>query len=186
MCGCEEFTSIPIFKEDSSGGQRVDENMVAVQSSLFTVRFGEGGSLQDHVAARVCSNCGHIDFFTVTPARRAKHNQEKLLPLIEEVEKKLNALKTRYSFEDLAKEQQEVTKELKAISAKLKSDEITIREQKELQKTSSKLNERLNNLTLAGRAMKPLEERLEYLQKLYSRAGEFELEVTTGNNRVWF
>lgn len=186
ICGGNEFSRIPIVQEGKSGSRRVGEDLIAVPVGILVPQFFEGGSLLYRASARVCHNCGHIDFYDGGAARRVKRNQELLYPLIEEIEEKLYTLGYQNSFEE---DKKDLTERLKAVSEKLKSDEITVREQKELQTAAANLRSRLEDLSArekeAQRIIGPLEAELEELKEIYDNAGQYELEENPKTNSIW-
>lgn len=151
ICGCEDHFNIRSIgatieiPQYSSEGE-IDYNakkVIQKPSSLFIADYydgycegGGGTSIKPNFATLICKKCGHVDLFYDHKGLELKVSEYK--KSMSDIEFKINEVKK--TLNEIDKQYKDNLAEIEDIRNKLSSDEITVREQKELTEKAIILN----------------------------------------------
>lgn len=150
------------------------ENFVKTKFPLES--FGEGGASVSHeVDVYLCLNCGHYEFFSKTKVTRFYETQT----WISNTEKEIENLRCKLLELQNPTVTQNITDKIQQVEAKLKSIDITIRQQQTLKLKLSKLRTELKNMPCD---IRKIEEKIRHLEsELKIRRSNFENEYKKCN-----
>jgi len=156
ICGCEDHFNIqsigatieiPQYSSDGT----IDDNakkVIQKPSSLFIETtykgYGECGdstSISPNFTTLICKKCGHVDLFYDHKGLELKVSEYK--KSMSDIEFKINEVKK--TLNEIDKQYKDNLAEIEDIQNKLSSDEITVREQKELTEKANILKQATRN-----------------------------------------
>jgi len=118
-------------------------NEKLVKTNLPMESYGDGGSwISGDVDIYLCLKCGHYEFFSM----KKVHDYEETVSYIKEKEKELNTLKLKLVKMESDERKNFINKRIPEITEKLKSIDITIRQQQKLQGELDELKTELSRL----------------------------------------
>ena len=155
ICGCEDHFNIrsigkPIeIPQYSSDGEIVynAEKVFQKPSSLLIADYygycegGGGTSINANFTTLICKKCGHVDLFYDHKGLELKVSEYK--KSMSDIEFKINEVKK--TLNEIDKQYKDNLAEIEDIQNKLSSDEITVREQKELTEKANILKQAPRN-----------------------------------------
>lgn len=149
ICGCEEHYGIrSIATAERTDRYEHGKYVYEYPTSLLVYNLKISGDASfDHceIGANfetfICQKCGHVDMF-VSPEelkKKLSDYEKQNIELDSEISKVMSEL------EDFDKQHKDVLKQISQINMKLSSDEITVREQKELTEKVQALRESIKH-----------------------------------------
>ena len=149
ICGCEDHFNIQSIgatieiPQYSSDGEIVynAEKVFQKPSSLLIADYYEGSGISPNFTTLICKKCGHVDLFYDHKGLELKVSEYK--KSMSDIEFKINEVKK--TLNEIDKQYKDNLAEIEDIQNKLSSDEITVREQKELTEKANILKQAPRN-----------------------------------------
>ena len=159
ICGCEEHYQLKALKFDY-GKTFKQDSLLDVKLIARELEGSINLNVESNAEAYLCKNCGHVELFAEDLLLKIKKEELDILNNNNEVNQKLEKLSIEK--EQLTKELPLKEKRMIELDKLLKSEDITIRQQREYQEER---NELANQIRRLPDELKSLERNIEQLKK---------------------
>ena len=180
ICGCTEHYEIGSvgskLEQWLGSGYSDDPRRIIVteQRALLDHEFSISGdasgscSLNANFEAYLCKKCGHVQLFAEDMLRAIKFDEERLSSEIAAKQKEVKELNDKAA--SLDSEKAKIEKRLNELNSLLKSEDITVKQQKEFTLEKEEAQKRLRDIEKENKLISPnLEKALAELEKLKDR-----------------
>lgn len=145
VCGCEKHFKLQAHEIRDEKGNRIAPGLIIFKNSLYV--YGDA-KLEGEVDMRlnatpyICAKCGHIDLFSEGLLQEYEKLRAEAEDAIKQIDDEVKQAKLQ--IEAAGKEKETDMKRLNEVNKILKSDEITVKQQRELQKEKAVLKARIS------------------------------------------
>ena len=158
ICGNDEHYRVPVVtrcdeiaprhQSDPADLSKVSHSSLLCFGSSLREQYLYGDVvLESLCSAYACSNCGFVSLFATEFIKETKEKRASLEQQKENLERTLSVLKAE--IESLGQRKEDLSSRISFVNEQLSSDEITIRQQRELQVELASLKQSLDGLQSA-------------------------------------
>lgn len=154
ICGCTEHYQVPFVKELHGGGDygysySVSKTLMFNKHKNNVVETYRGiicGECSDgkYTTTYLCKGCGHVDLFAEALLKKIKADDATYTEEVEKLSEEVSELTKK--VEQLRKEEEKLLTRCEELGQLIKSEDITIRQQKEYKEELTKCGDKYHEL----------------------------------------